>query len=181
MRSAPCAVAVAPCGFRRRYAAGPRVIGLGFDGSQEARAALRGAAWLALDLGAELRLVSVVESERLAARTAIVPGLGAAELIRPRSERLGRELDEALAGLPTPLAAAGAVVSGDPARVLAGKAAGWDLLALGSHGRGAAGRALLGSVSAALARSVSCPLLVYPRWSAERSGAAGAAPREVAA
>lgn len=42
-----------------------------------------------------------------------------------------------------------------------------DLLVVGSHGRGAVGRALLGSVSHAILRHPPCPILVVPPPSAQ--------------
>ncbi len=114
MRSCRCAVAIAPSAFRRRYAASPRVIGVGWDGSEGARAALAGAADVGLALRAELRLVGVVDTEHLAARARITRAPGAGETIRCRREQLAHELDEALAELPSSAVATATVVSGDP-------------------------------------------------------------------
>lgn len=172
MHCSPCPVAIAPGGFRRRYAPGPRLIGVGFDGSPESRAALQSAVPLAIELAAELRLVGVVETDRLAGRAWPEPSLAIGEAVRPRRHQLTRELDEALAELPSSVFATGAVVSGDPARILADKcAAGFDLLVVGSRRRSTSARALLGSVSATLAHSLSCPMLLHPRGARTAEGA----------
>ena len=56
------------------------------------------------------------------------------------------------------------VFGGPPAAEIARLAAedGTDLIVLGTHGRGAVGRALAGSVGSELARSAPCPVLLVP-------------------
>lgn len=71
------------------------------------------------------------------------------------------------------------VWGGPPAREIARLATGdgTDLLVLGTHGRGALGRALAGSVGSEVARTAPCPvLLVPPRLWRRRRTAAGAGP-----
>ena len=60
MRGAPCAVAVAPRGFARHVHAGFGLIGIAYDGSEEADLALKQAERLSSSLNAELRVITVV-------------------------------------------------------------------------------------------------------------------------
>jgi nucleotide-binding universal stress UspA family protein len=164
LNGAPCGVVVAPIRYRRRYAPDVRVIGVGYDGSAEAQAALERAAALALQLQASLRLVGVTP----VAEAGLVPPWLVADDTRQLRRRLLDELegrlDAALARLPAELAATGSVVSGSPAGVLHDKAGlGFDLLALGSRGYGTLRSVLLGSVSSDLVSSAPCPVVVYPR------------------
>jgi nucleotide-binding universal stress UspA family protein len=164
LNGAPCGVAIAPIGCRRRYAPDVRVIGVGYDGSEESQAALGAAADLALQLQASLRLVGVTP----VAEAGLVPPWLAADDTRQLQRRLRGELearmDAALERLPHELAATGSVVSGSPATVLHDKAGlGFDLLALGSRGYGTLRSVLLGSVSSDLVSSAPCPVVVYPR------------------
>jgi universal stress protein A len=56
------------------------------------------------------------------------------------------------------------IVSGDPGKVILEQAAALhvDLIVIGSHGRKAAARWLLGSVAEAVVRHAPCPVLVVP-------------------
>lgn len=164
LNGAPCGVAVAPVGYRRRYAPDVQVIGVGYDGSQESQSALEAAAELARQLRASVRLVGVAP----AAGEGLVPPWLAAGDTRQLRRRLRDELegriDGALMRLPPELGATGSVVSGEPATVLHDKAGlGFDLLALGSRGYGTLRRVLLGSVSSDLVGSAPCPVVVFPR------------------
>ena len=56
---APCAVAVAPPGYRRRTRFSPPEIGVAHDGTAESAAALDAAVLLARDTGASVRVLTV--------------------------------------------------------------------------------------------------------------------------
>jgi nucleotide-binding universal stress UspA family protein len=62
------------------------------------------------------------------------------------------------------LEATGLLVEGPPAKTLLEEAARLevDMIIVGSHGRGALFRALLGSVSSGVIRHATCPVLVVP-------------------
>jgi nucleotide-binding universal stress UspA family protein len=164
LNGAPCAVAVAPLGYRRRYAPDVRVIGVGYDGSPEAQAALEAAADVARQLGASLRLVAVAPAPDSAGVPPWPPLMDARQLGRRLRHDLEGRIDAALATLPAELGATGSVISGAPATVLLDKAGlGFDLLALGSRGYGTLRRVLLGSVSSDLVSAAPCPVVVFPR------------------
>jgi nucleotide-binding universal stress UspA family protein len=150
LRGSPCAVAIAPRGFARRYAPDIRTIAVGYDGSDEATGVLREAAELAQALHAGLRVITISPGED-----------------RPPGE-LGDRLFGTLAALPAAIESRGVLRSGEPAAVLLDEAAREaDLLAVGSRRHGPVRRALLGSVSAELVHQAPCPILVAPRGTIE--------------
>jgi len=160
LHGAPCAVAVAP----RGYEGGDiRHIGVAYEGSPEAEAALRAAEALALELGAALTVYCVVEPPP-AADSMIAAGSGA-EWPSVTAKQHARQLlyyvaDHAPKGLrPETL-----LLHGHAAEQIARRAAGAvDLLFAGSRGYGPLRRALLGSVSGALVRDAGCPVVITPR------------------
>jgi nucleotide-binding universal stress UspA family protein len=87
-----------------------------------------------------------------------IPGLHE-RLAEPARERL----DALVAGLPG-VRADPRVRTGAPAREAVAEAAEWpaDLVVVGTHGRGGAARALLGSVAEAVVRDAPCSVLVIP-------------------
>jgi nucleotide-binding universal stress UspA family protein len=130
LHDAPCAVAVPPPG----YTGGDiRRIGVAYDGSPEADAALRAAESLARELSAALTVYCLGE-------TPWIPvGVGAEVAASTRRYRPEMQL-----------------VHAEPAEEIAGRAYGvLDLLFI--H------RALLGNVSGALVRAAGCPVVVTPR------------------
>jgi nucleotide-binding universal stress UspA family protein len=155
LSEAPCAVAVAPRGLADR---GFRIgtIAVGFDGSQQAGAALRTAIDLAERTGASLRILAVVDTE-LAFATAGTPA-GVDE-----QERIERGLERALEQARGSVAAEGRLLYGTPSHALPDAAADADLLVIGSRGHyGVARRLLLGSVAARVTRTAPCPTLITP-------------------
>lgn len=171
---APCAVAVAPPGFAAPAAsgvdwrplagedgdAGLRVVGVGYDGSSAARAALETATELALRNGAALRVFTV------APRYPRVPGAegGApAPDVPSEAEALQQLLHDAVAELPAEARALPVFLRGLAATELvrAGEG-GIDLIVLGSRPGGPLRRALHGSVSAGVLVGARCPVLISP-------------------
>jgi nucleotide-binding universal stress UspA family protein len=150
LAGAPCAVAIAPNGYRDR-AGGFGVIGAGFDGSEEAERMLGSADRLASALGAGLRAIAVAEPHHFHR------GNGRGE--HPLEERLA----EALAGLGRSPDSDGVLLEGRPAEALAEAACDVDLLVAGSRGYGPLHHVMLGSVSAPLMRNCPCPLILTPR------------------
>ena len=160
LHGAPCAVAVAPRGYE---GGAVRHIGVAYEGSPEAEAALRAAEALALELRAALTVYCVVEPPP-ATDSMIAAGVGA-EWPSITAKQHGRQLlyyvaDHAPRGLrPETL-----LLHGHAAEQIARRTNGVvDLLFAGSRGYGPLRRALLGSVSGALVRDAGCPVVITPR------------------
>jgi nucleotide-binding universal stress UspA family protein len=158
-----CPVAVAPRGYRRRGTDKLRRVGVAFVDTPDSHEAVRCAAELAARSGLPLTLYSVVTVHA----NWFVP-----EAVRPEEETVPAEvrkdyqeaLDRALAGLPEGVQATGDLLYGevvDELSVVGERGA--DLLVCGSRGYGPVRRVLLGTVSAALVRQASVPVLVVPR------------------
>ncbi|MBJ7521064.1 MAG: universal stress protein [Solirubrobacteraceae bacterium] len=138
---------------------GVRTVGVAHAGDPEGDEALAaGAAW-ADDLGAELRLVSVVEP-------------GPAGPSAPDELREGRRVERqhrlaALARrLPKPPRSHAHAVVAHPGPALVREGDEVDLLVLGSRGYGPPGSVLLGTVSRRVVAHARCPVLVVPRAAA---------------
>lgn len=157
LQDSPCPVAIAPKRLRDADWA-PRRVGVAYDGSDEAVAAL----------GTAQRLVAEREGMLVVFTAFEVPVYDAAayqpdiaNLMAEAEEHAQRLLDGALASLPP--GAEGRLLRGRPSHALADATATVDLLLVGSRGWGTAGRLILGSTSHHLARHAACPLIVLPR------------------
>ena len=161
-----CPVAVAPRGYRRRH---PSRCGGSASPSSTRRTATRPsghAADLAAGSGLPLTLYSVVGLHvNWFVPEAVRPdeggARGGAARPVPRRPRPG------LAGLPDGVQATGELLFGEVVDELSvvGER-GVDLLVCGSRGYGPVRRVLLGTVSSALVRQASVPILVVPRGGA---------------
>ncbi|HUK97141.1 MAG TPA: universal stress protein [Gaiellaceae bacterium] len=133
---------------------------LATDGSPGARRATREAVRLAAETGWPLRIVSVWSVPPLELSAAPMMAGELAEVARDHAqEALDAAADEAA---ESGVAAITYLRQGDiPAQILelAGML-GDVLIVVGSDGRGAIGRALLGSVSTRLVHTAPCPVLV---------------------
>jgi nucleotide-binding universal stress UspA family protein len=163
LHGAPCAVLVAPRGYAARGAK-LETIGVGFDGSPEARAALAVARAIAEAAGARMRVIEVVAPTE--------PGGPFAGYQRDWVEhaRIKREdAEERLAAILSELGdiATGDLAFGDPARELAYEANHLDMLVTGSRGYGPVRRLMLGSTSHKLVHEAPCPVLVLTRTAVE--------------
>ena len=151
LHGSPCAVALAPQGFREREQR-MRVVGVGYDGSPESDVALDEAIALAEAHEATMRIFTVFSPTD----PQLDPGRRAflQEASRAAEERA-----------PEKLRAAVSTLVGDPASILREEAEkGLDLLAIGSRGFGPLQRTFSGSLAAALMHGgLPCPLLVSPR------------------
>ena len=159
LHGAPCLVAVAPRGTAR----GEEIsrIAVGWDGSAEATAALDAAVAIARAVGAELRVVEVLDIQ-WAGTPAIIPGR-----VRPsrRTSRLRAPASASTRSFPAcrRMRAEAAVMMGDPVGDLVGESEDADLLVLGSRGYGPRRAVLLGGVSGRMVRKSACPVIVVPR------------------
>lgn len=148
LQGAPCAVAIAPAGLRE--ASEFRHVGIAYDDSPEARAALAVAYDIAERCGSAVTLFSAVSElapEAMAARRQAETALDEAADRAPASINPLTVLLRGQAGRVVPDACDGVV----------------DLLVTGSRGYGPLQRALAGSVSEALAEGASHPVVVVPR------------------
>jgi len=162
LAGAPCPVAIAP----RDHAHNRddlMFVGSAFDGSAESQAALDWAAGLARSVQAQLRLLGVHQPLPPPPGPAGA-GLPLASANHELRDELGQRLTEAEATVREGHMKVGsALLDGDPAAEIARASEHLDLLVLGSRGYGPVGAVALGSVSNALVRTSSCPLVVVPR------------------
>jgi nucleotide-binding universal stress UspA family protein len=164
----PCALGVAPRGWREHRGQRFERIGVGYDGTAEARAALALAGSIAGGAGARLVVRAVVDDRIptagwLEAGRARVASMWH-EMLEPQAESLRADADAAAAGLGRDVSDVNVeVLRGAPADALAELCGQVDLLVIGSRRWGAVSRVLLGSTGEALMRGASCPVLVAPR------------------
>ena len=147
----------------RPYGESPRggrfqTVVLATDLSPTSEAATTAALDLASSIGARLLAVSVVDPGSLR-----VPGgryLARVDQVRAERERFAQEL--VTRGRSMGVAVDFLVWEGDPGEAIidAAQAESADMIVVGSHGRGAVGRFLIGSVSDHVVRNASCPVLV---------------------
>lgn len=156
LHGAPCAVIVAPRGYADATHDPWRQIAVAYDGTPEAKAALRSAEAIAARTNATIHVFTVV------APPAPIPGgVGYTPMNPPDPDRV---LTEGVNSVDSGLAAKGRRLDGSPAATLAGACEdGIDLLVAGSRAYGPVMRVLLGSVSTQLVRMAPCPVLVVPR------------------
>jgi len=157
LMGAPCAVAVAPRGYRDARPARIASVGVGYDGSDEAAAALAAADRLARGFGADLRAIAVDGHHHPA---------------DPQAHPFRARLDDALESVGRSPDDDGRLVAGDPVDELCSAAGDVDLMVAGSRGYGPMRHVLLGSVSGPLIRACPCPLVVFPRSAAVPAAAA---------
>jgi nucleotide-binding universal stress UspA family protein len=160
LHAAPCAVAVAP----RDYVDAPegiRRIGVAFVDTPEGHEALDAATTMATLGHAALSTYTVFEPPRMGPSTATPAWVPAADY--DPSTWIEAAKAEIREQVPGALDADVNVLEGDPAELLAGVSEHLDLMLCGSRGYGPLGTVLLGSVSARLAHTAECPLLVLPR------------------
>ena len=159
LHHAPCPVAVAP----RAYAGSSGqlgTIGVGFDGGEESREAVRVAVELARKFAARLEILSVILAPIPSAFPTAYDREWAEEAERHRREAaevVRRLVDEA------GVLASGGTIVGRPREELLALSRRVDLLVVGSRGWGPVRRLLLGSTSNRLMRESACPVLVVPR------------------
>jgi nucleotide-binding universal stress UspA family protein len=157
LSGSPCPVAIAPHGYAGGERSELELVGVGYDGRREARAALDFAEPLAADLGARIELIAGV-SYRLPLRSELASPLDARGAER---ERLAEVLELAAASLPASTATT--LAGTDPVELLVERSGELDLLVLGSRGYGPLKRALLGGVTIRVIRKGRCPIVVVPR------------------
>jgi nucleotide-binding universal stress UspA family protein len=161
MTGSPCPVAVAPKGYAN-HVTRLGTIGCAFDGSAEARAALVWAKALAGAARCDLRILTVHKPQ-----PAAVPayhGLPMVATDEAAQRELRRRLVVAIREVEADgVSVEGLMLEGRPASLLQEHSAELDLLVAGSRGYGPSRAVLVGSVSRALVRNPSCPVVIMPR------------------
>jgi len=156
---APCAVAVAPRGYRDDPRPVER-IGVAFDGTRESGAALDAAAAHAHAAGARIhvRLVAEIPATLMPPHVSPFAWTKLEEELVQAGER---QLAGALSRLEVPHD--GEVVAGPVKQSLVALSREVDVLVCGSGGWGAVHRVMLGSTSDYLLHHAACPVIVVPR------------------
>jgi nucleotide-binding universal stress UspA family protein len=162
LHAAPCAVAIAPRGYTGT-ADGIRRIGVAFADTPESQDALDAAATMATLGHGRLSAYTVFEPPRMGPGGA-TPGWVPPADYDATTWMVNAE-DELRERIPAGVDADVKVLEGDAAELLAAASEGLDVLLCGSRGYGPLRTVLLGSVSARLAHTAACPLLVLPRAS----------------
>lgn len=167
LHGAHCAVAVAPRAADGGAAGtGLGVIGVGFDGSAEARLALDRAAAIARSTGATLRLVAV--GEPVADLLPVAPDGRPWRSVEAQRRASSAHMLTAAARRAAPdVPFRSTAVPGFAGAGLERLSRDIDLLVIGSRAHGRALRALVGSTAAGLLHTAHCPLLVVPRGAAD--------------
>ena len=156
-----CALAIAPRGYGEQAVARLECIGVGLDGSQEARLALDAAFALATACGARVRVITAFN--RLAFGAASLSALAGPSANDVMRSELRAIHEDAIAGLGAGVETESRFLDGPADDVLLAESGDVDLLVVGSRGYGPLGAVLLGSTSTVLARAAGCPLLLTPR------------------
>lgn len=139
------------------------------DGKEPSLEAVRAAGEVAARDHASMTLLTAFDltvTATMSARGVEMPPFGANKLGHLEADLTARGnqiLAEARALLPADLEVDGLVVEGNPAEQILRRLDGgeYDLVVLGSRGRGAAGSLLLGSVSQRVLHGSPVPVLVY--------------------
>jgi nucleotide-binding universal stress UspA family protein len=155
LAGAPCAVFVAPVGYRDPGRA--IRVGVAYDGREEARLALDLAADLARAAGTPLQVITVdaTPSDWVSHKSA---GYESA-----LHQYFAERLQEAVKGLGDDAEVEPVLETGDAIETLARQTEQLDLLVLGSRGYGPLRRVLLGGVGRRLIERAACPLALTPR------------------
>ena len=133
-----------------------------FDASPESTLALAHAVAMAQAYRARVALVAVVPPPPMLSWQA--PG-GMRGIHEAEQEELGKALREAADGVPDDLSVTTQLLDGDPARELLrlAREGDFDVIVMGSRGRGRVTAALLGSVSNRVMHDAGVPVIVIHR------------------
>ncbi len=166
VHDAPCAIAVAPEGYRDREPGGDVVVG--WDGSAESCDALEAGVVLAGNAGAQLRVVHVIETPYRLSETPRLDAAGPAHWIESVSGLARAARAQAVEQVARRVPVTTELVDGSAAELLAEASSDAAFLVVGSRGYGPVRRVVLGSVSAGVLRRASAPVLVLPRGVTDR-------------
>ena len=156
--------ATRPVLVARQSAFAGRIVGVGFDGSPESRAALAWAGRFALAVGARVHVLCAAEPPQ-GFSPSISYGINWVALAPERREYAEKLIAEAVEELGN--GATGEAVVGIAREELVRISEYVDLLVLGSRGYGPVRRALLGGSADRIVHAAACPVLVVPRGAHE--------------
>lgn len=162
LNGAPRGVFIAPKGYaaQRDRHLPLRTIAVAYDGTAEAKEALRKAERLARPSNATVKILTVVSAPAVAT----VPGGPAGSYAPSYPPEPEEVIADAVRSVDPRLGAQGVRLDGAAAQELAEYCEeSVDLLVVGSRGYGPLARVLLGSVSRKLVGDAPCPVLVVPR------------------
>ncbi len=162
LNGAPCAVAVAPRGYGAEEEHRLLRLGVGYDGTEESRAALAAAISLAERFHARLAITAVAEPAPMGYGAALAV-MSAGDWEAYEVEAKQTVLDEALEAVPADLPVEGRIRRGSAVRELVEASSELDLLLLGSRGYGPVRRVVLGSTAAGVVDAAHCPVMVLAR------------------
>lgn len=162
LHGAPCAVAVAPVGYKEKATGLPKHIAVALSDAPDSQTALSTGVSLARQAGGSLTLLSVAETDFTYAG-APWPALPLTEMAEFEREQADRILEAGIARVPPTVPAASRRLEGSARAILPKLSNDYDLMIVGSRGYGPLGQTFLGSVSAALINGSRCPVLVLPR------------------
>jgi nucleotide-binding universal stress UspA family protein len=133
-----------------------RNILVAIDGSTAAKAAVEHAIELAHDQNARLTLMTVVPP------VAAVAVAGSAQVVPLQEQCFNDALDEAVASVPDDVGLVRILAHGKPAREIVERVqdGDYDLIVMGTHGRGRMGDAVVGSVSREVVHRSRTPVLL---------------------
>lgn len=159
LQGAPGPVAIVPWDYELREATPITTVTVAFVDIPDGRAALAASERMATELGAQLKLVSVLPDTR------VQPSLGEPQqFAREQREQFQARLDEVVAGLPAALRTEVRVLEGPVVDALTDiHPEDTDVLVCGSRGYGPARRVLLGGVSSRLLRHARVPVIIVPK------------------
>jgi nucleotide-binding universal stress UspA family protein len=179
LHGSPCAMAIAPSGYRTQAEHDISEVVVGVDGSPESGLARQAACALAQKLGARLKLVTAAEPPVIGVGKG--GNVGYRELYAEIKKLSQAHLAAAVDAIPDGMDAEAIFVSGEAAEALIDSASvPGSLIVVGSRGYGPLRRVLMGSLSTALVRAAPCPLIVIPRGMHDTSGQARERDAEVA-
>jgi nucleotide-binding universal stress UspA family protein len=147
------AVAIVPTFWRPTHTGSLDRIGCGYDGSRQSDAALETATALTRLGGRELDVVHAFWSAGLAGPVGIA-------VLADLEARAHAQIANAGTALPHDVPTHASALIGDPARALVAASHEFDVLVLGSRGKGPIRAAVTGSVSTHVVRESACPVLV---------------------
>jgi nucleotide-binding universal stress UspA family protein len=153
LRAAPCAVAVAPRGYRSDGGLVPQMIGVGWISTAEGEHALRVACWVASATGGSVTLVTATSAP------------GEVEQLRGRARGAADAVVSAL-GVQVPVAVHAQVA--EPTEALIEHSRALDLIVLGTRGYGPPRTMLFGSVSSRVTVEARCPTMVLAASASRR-------------